>query len=157
MPSLNSIAVGTAGRMLWDLIIPCQSGCYRSPSCLFYVFFVSFRPTIPVPWWLVRHLPRNLQEWGKFATLLVVCMLKSYQLQVALLPAPGPCWEQSPRAPIIGLRSTLAIFSQKWSSLLKAWIRNCVYWAYFPNTSSFLWITLVLKITQWDKLQAVDW
>ena len=34
VPSLNSIVVETAGRMLWDLILSRQSGSRRSPSDL---------------------------------------------------------------------------------------------------------------------------
>jgi len=58
MPSLNSIAVGTDGRMFWDVIFPCQSRSCRSLSGLFWVFFVTVKPTILVPSWLVCHLPR---------------------------------------------------------------------------------------------------
>jgi len=57
-PSLNSMAVGKAGRMLWDLIFPCQSGSCKSSlfqlglqyQCGAFMASLSFH--------------KNQQEWG---------------------------------------------------------------------------------------------
>jgi len=70
---------------------------------------------------------------GKFASLLVVQNLKSFQLQgfTYLIPdqgiCPGPRCGQSPQSPIIDWRSALAYFLPETNNptLLKSWIRLC--------------------------------
>jgi len=57
MRSLNWYVAGTDGRLFCNLIFPWQSGSCKSPSDLLQVF-VSIRPTILVPLWLVCHLSR---------------------------------------------------------------------------------------------------
>jgi len=116
VPSLNSIAVGTAeALMYWDLILPRQSGSCRSPSGLLQDFFVSVRPTIPVPWWLVCHLPRVIDN---VANLPLFGRSTAKKLSVSgLTPYPGalpgtPLGQSLPTS-IVGSSSLLAIFSTK--------------------------------------------
>jgi len=120
VPSLNSIAVGTAGNKFLRFNLSCQSGPCRSPSDLLWVSFVSIRPTIPVRSWLVCHLPKINNNWGKFASLFVVRRLKSFQL---LTPWPDALpWitleTKTPApSPIIGLYASRLPYSPKTNPL----------------------------------------
>ena len=110
-------------RMFRDLIFPCQSGSYTSPSGLLQSLLCFSEPKIPVPSWLVRHLPRIQQEWGKLASFGHV-KAKKLSASGGFAPdplirgsAPGPRWRQS--SPLTALppnphyRLALAIFSPK--------------------------------------------
>jgi len=85
---LSSIAVGTAGRMFWHLIFLWQSESYRLPLGLLYVYFVSIQPTIPVPSWLVCHLPQ-ISKNGKFASLFDCAKAKKLSVSGGICPWPS--------------------------------------------------------------------